>query len=66
MNSWTGSRCPQHGRPIHRASCNYRNAAYMNEYTRRRRVDMPSHPYMRGRESGLVSGVWSSRLLVKT
>lgn len=58
MSSWTRSRCPEHGRPIHRATCNECNAAYMKDYMRRRRLEVPSHPlYERARKRAQRQGL---------
>ena len=58
MSSWTSSKCPLHGRPIYRADCGQCNAAYMKDYQRRRRVEMPSQPlHERARKRALMQGL---------
>lgn len=58
MSSWTTSRCPRHGQPVHRANCHDCNAAYMKDYMRRRRLDVPARPlFERARKRARVSGL---------
>ena len=57
MNS-DPSLCPQHGRPKHRDWCARCNAAYMRDYMRRRRVEMPTHPlFERARKRAYSRGI---------
>lgn len=69
MSSWTRSQCPEHGRPIHRATCSDCNAAYMKDYQRRRRLEMPSHPLRerarkRARQQGLEFSIRREDIIV--
>jgi hypothetical protein len=58
MSSWTSSKCPLHGRPLHRATCAGCNAAYMKDYMRRRRVELPTQPlWERARKRAAARGL---------
>lgn len=58
MSSWTSSKCPHHGRPVHRASCDECNAAYMRDYMRRRRLELPTQPLVeRARQRASTRGL---------
>jgi len=52
------SLCPVHGRPTHRQWCTPCNAAYMRDYTRRRRLELPTQPLVeRARKRAASKGL---------
>lgn len=58
MKTWARSLCPVHGWPSKRATCEQCNAAYMRDYMRRRRLEMPSHPlFERARKRAYSGGI---------
>lgn len=58
MRRQAPSLCPVHGWPSKRATCDKCNAAYMRDYMRRRRVEMPTHPlFERARKRACSRGI---------
>lgn len=58
MRAQAPSLCPVHGWPSKRATCEQCNAAYMRDYMRRRRLEMPSHPlFERARKRANSRGI---------
>ena len=69
MSSWNTSMCAEHGRPLNRATCLDCNAAYMKDYMRRRRLELPSQPLherarKRARQQGLEFSISRQHIIV--
>lgn len=63
------SLCPLHGWPSKRATCERCNAAYMRDYMRRRRLEMPSQPLFerarkRARNRGLEFTIMRDHIVI--
>ena len=65
----TESTCPVHGHPSKRDTCGPCNAAYMRDYMRRRRMQIPTKPLFerarkRAKQGGLAFGITHAEILI--
>ena len=63
------SACPVHGHPTKRGTCGPCNAAYMRDYMRRRRMELPTKPLFerarkRAKQGSLPFGITPSEIII--